>query len=98
MGNFWKPGKELLSLTETSCCCFPIPWRSQRVQTFLSSVKDDRLAKSLFQLAICCGSLEAPNDLPAGETSRKNDMKKKKKKEEDEEDDSISIMAPSESE
>ncbi|XP_048088539.1 uncharacterized protein wu:fj29h11 isoform X4 [Alosa alosa] len=67
---------------------------TKRVQAFLSYVKDDRLAKNLFQLAICCGSLELPNDLPASERTPQNDNKKKKKKEED--DDSISVMAPSE--
>ncbi|XP_076154340.1 uncharacterized protein LOC143137890 isoform X4 [Alosa pseudoharengus] len=66
---------------------------TKRVQAFLSYVKDDRLAKNLFQLAICCGSLELPNDLPASGRTPQNDNKKKKKEEDD---DSISVMAPSE--
>ncbi|XP_062381766.1 uncharacterized protein wu:fj29h11 isoform X2 [Sardina pilchardus] len=70
---------------------------TKRVQAFLAYVKEDRLARNLFQLAICCGSLELPNDLPAGERTPQNDKrKKKKKKEEEEEDDSISVMAASE--
>ncbi|XP_072098501.1 uncharacterized protein [Mobula birostris] len=37
------------------------------IQDFLVKVGDNRLARSLFQLAICCGSLEAPRDLVAKE-------------------------------
>uniref|UniRef100_UPI00398E4A41 uncharacterized protein isoform X2 n=1 Tax=Pristiophorus japonicus TaxID=55135 RepID=UPI00398E4A41 len=37
------------------------------VQDFLIKVGDDRLARTLFQLAICCGSLEIPQDLVAKE-------------------------------
>ncbi|XP_043925651.1 protein NO VEIN-like [Protopterus annectens] len=37
------------------------------VQDFLGKVQTDRLARSLFQLAICCGSLDVPNDLVAKE-------------------------------
>ncbi|XP_072882566.1 uncharacterized protein [Hemitrygon akajei] len=41
------------------------------IQDFLVKVGDNRLARSLFQLAICCGSLEAPRDLVAKEKSNK---------------------------
>ncbi|XP_041072786.1 protein NO VEIN [Carcharodon carcharias] len=41
------------------------------VQDFLIKVEDDRLARTLFQLAICCGSLEAPQDLVAKEKPNK---------------------------
>ncbi|XP_048467027.1 protein NO VEIN-like [Rhincodon typus] len=37
------------------------------VQEFLIKIGEDRLARSLFQLAICCGSLEVPQDLVAKE-------------------------------
>ncbi|XP_075925906.1 uncharacterized protein LOC142929152 [Petromyzon marinus] len=33
------------------------------VQDFLGQVKGDTLARKLFQLALCCGSLETPRDL-----------------------------------
>ncbi|KAM3842547.1 uncharacterized protein ACN63O_022346, partial [Diretmus argenteus] len=43
----------------------------KRVQDFLLQVSGDRLAKTLFQLAICGGSLAAPQDLvPKGKTSK----------------------------
>ncbi|XP_057214332.1 uncharacterized protein LOC130569018 [Triplophysa rosa] len=40
---------------------------TKNVQTFLTCVQKDRLARALFQLAICRGSLEAPQDLVAKE-------------------------------
>ncbi|CAN0020625.1 unnamed protein product [Lampetra planeri] len=33
------------------------------VQDFLGQVKEDTLTRKLFQLALCCGSLETPRDL-----------------------------------
>ncbi|XP_048869160.1 uncharacterized protein wu:fj29h11 isoform X2 [Brienomyrus brachyistius] len=42
------------------------------VQDFLLRVSGDRLATALFQLAICCGSLEVPHDLVAKEKSCKS--------------------------
>ncbi|XP_051888907.1 uncharacterized protein wu:fj29h11 isoform X2 [Pristis pectinata] len=41
------------------------------IQEFLVKVGDNRLARSLFQLAICCGSLEVPQDLVAKEKTSK---------------------------
>lgn len=45
---------------------------SQYVQDFLLRMSNDRLATALFQLAICCGSLEVPQDLVAKEKSCKS--------------------------
>ncbi|XP_069785977.1 uncharacterized protein [Narcine bancroftii] len=42
------------------------------IQEFLMKVGDNRLARSLFQLAICCGSLEVPQDLVAKEKPSKS--------------------------
>uniref|UniRef100_A0A3B3RWP0 Wu:fj29h11 n=1 Tax=Paramormyrops kingsleyae TaxID=1676925 RepID=A0A3B3RWP0_9TELE len=42
------------------------------VQDFLLRVSSDRLTTALFQLAICCGSLEVPQDLVAKEKSCKS--------------------------
>ncbi|XP_057182526.1 uncharacterized protein LOC130549349 isoform X2 [Triplophysa rosa] len=44
---------------------------TKSVQTFLTCIQRDRLARTLFQLAICSGSLEAPQDLVAKEKPRK---------------------------
>ncbi|XP_051958401.1 uncharacterized protein wu:fj29h11 isoform X1 [Xyrauchen texanus] len=44
---------------------------TKTVQTFLTCIQRDRLARALFQLAICCGSLEAPQDLVAKEKPQK---------------------------
>ncbi|XP_051530357.1 uncharacterized protein LOC127427065 isoform X2 [Myxocyprinus asiaticus] len=44
---------------------------TKTVQTFLYCIEKDRLARALFQLAICCGSLEAPQDLVAKEKPQK---------------------------
>ncbi|XP_067859939.1 uncharacterized protein wu:fj29h11 isoform X2 [Heptranchias perlo] len=41
------------------------------IQEFLMKVGDNRLARTLFQLAICCGSLEVPQDLVAKEKPSK---------------------------
>ncbi len=43
----------------------------QTIQTFLLCINRDRLARALFQLAICCGSLDAPQDLVAKEKPQK---------------------------
>ncbi|XP_032900561.1 protein NO VEIN-like isoform X2 [Amblyraja radiata] len=40
---------------------------TKSIQEFLVKVGDNRLARSLFQLAICCGSLDIPQDLVAKE-------------------------------
>ncbi|XP_055510244.1 uncharacterized protein wu:fj29h11 isoform X2 [Leucoraja erinacea] len=40
---------------------------TKSIQEFLLKVGDNRLARSLFQLAICCGSLDIPQDLVAKE-------------------------------
>ncbi|XP_067914661.1 uncharacterized protein wu:fj29h11 isoform X3 [Heterodontus francisci] len=42
------------------------------IQDFLIKVGDNRLARTLFQLAICCGSLEIPQDLVAKEKTNKS--------------------------
>ncbi|MGH0153085.1 UNVERIFIED_CONTAM: hypothetical protein FKN15_023719 [Acipenser sinensis] len=44
---------------------------TKHVQDFLLRVMGDRLAMALFQLAICCGSLEVPQDLVAKEKINK---------------------------
>ncbi|RXM31499.1 hypothetical protein EOD39_1724 [Acipenser ruthenus] len=44
---------------------------TKHVQDFLLRVMGDRLAMALFQLAICCGSLEVPQDLVAKEKNYK---------------------------
>ncbi|XP_041077227.1 protein NO VEIN-like isoform X2 [Polyodon spathula] len=44
---------------------------TKHVQDFLLRVVGDRLAMALFQLAICCGSLEVPQDLVAKEKNHK---------------------------
>ncbi|XP_072339919.1 uncharacterized protein [Scyliorhinus torazame] len=38
---------------------------TKHFQEFLIKVEEDRLARTLFQLAICCGSLDIPQDLVA---------------------------------
>ncbi|XP_039509577.1 protein NO VEIN isoform X2 [Pimephales promelas] len=49
----------------------------KNIQAFLLCVNNDRLARALFQLAICCGSLDAPQDLVAKEKpQRKAEAKK----------------------
>ncbi|XP_067225099.1 uncharacterized protein wu:fj29h11 isoform X1 [Chanodichthys erythropterus] len=50
---------------------------TKTIQTFLSCVNRDRLARALFQLAICCGSLDAPQDLVAKEKPQKKAEAKK---------------------
>ncbi|XP_056626776.1 uncharacterized protein wu:fj29h11 isoform X3 [Triplophysa dalaica] len=50
---------------------------TKSVQTFLTCIQRDRLARALFQLAICCGSLEAPQDLVAKEKPQKKDKENK---------------------
>lgn len=56
---------------------FPI----QTVQNFLAQVSCDRLAKALFQLAICGGSLAVPQDLVLKEkTPKANEQTKKEDK------------------
>lgn len=54
----------------------------QRVQDFLMCVSGDRLARTLFQLAICGGSLAIPNDLTPKEKPQKQaqDQKASEKK------------------
>ncbi|XP_066560829.1 uncharacterized protein LOC136750017 isoform X2 [Amia ocellicauda] len=52
---------------------------TKHVQDFLVRVSGDRLATALFQLAICCGSLEVPHDLVAKEKTRKPAEDKDKK-------------------
>ncbi|XP_056326181.1 uncharacterized protein wu:fj29h11 isoform X1 [Danio aesculapii] len=49
---------------------------TKTIQTFLSCINRDRLARALFQLAICCGSLDAPQDLVAKEKPQKKAEKK----------------------
>lgn len=50
----------------------------QHVQSFLLQVSGDRLATALFQLAICGGSLAAPQDLVLKEkTAKTSDQAKK---------------------
>ncbi|XP_043571064.1 protein NO VEIN isoform X1 [Chiloscyllium plagiosum] len=44
---------------------------TKHVQDFLIKIGEDRLARALFQLAICCGSLEVPQDLVAKEKTNK---------------------------
>lgn len=58
-------------------CVFSFCVCSQTIQTFLSCVNRDRLARALFQLAICCGSLDAPQDLVAKEKPQKKAEAKK---------------------
>uniref|UniRef100_A0A672LXB6 Uncharacterized LOC107595630 n=1 Tax=Sinocyclocheilus grahami TaxID=75366 RepID=A0A672LXB6_SINGR len=50
---------------------------TKTIQTFLLCVNRDRLARALFQLAICCGSLDAPQDLVAKEKPQKKAEAKK---------------------
>ncbi|XP_077085850.1 uncharacterized protein LOC143737933 [Siphateles boraxobius] len=50
---------------------------TKNIQAFLSSIIRDRLARALFQLAICCGSLDAPQDLVAKEKPPKKAEAKK---------------------
>ncbi|XP_067286203.1 uncharacterized protein wu:fj29h11 isoform X3 [Pseudorasbora parva] len=50
---------------------------TKSIQNFLSSIIRDRLARALFQLAICCGSLDAPQDLVAKEKPQKKAETKK---------------------
>ncbi|XP_077101777.1 uncharacterized protein LOC143753264 isoform X1 [Siphateles boraxobius] len=50
---------------------------TKNIQAFLLCIIRDRLARALFQLAICCGSLDAPEDLVAKEkTPKKAEAKK----------------------
>lgn len=49
----------------------------QRVQDFLMNVSGDRLARTLFQLAICGGSLAIPNDLTLKEKPQKQVQEQK---------------------
>ncbi|KAL1263883.1 hypothetical protein QQF64_004238, partial [Cirrhinus molitorella] len=49
----------------------------KNIQMFLSCINRDRLARALFQLAICCGSLDAPQDLVAKEKPQKKAEAKK---------------------
>ncbi|XP_060717612.1 uncharacterized protein wu:fj29h11 [Tachysurus vachellii] len=50
---------------------------TKRVQDFLMYVSGDRLARTLFQLAICGGSLVVPNDLSPKEKPQKQSQEKK---------------------
>uniref|UniRef100_A0A8C2JT10 Wu:fj29h11 n=1 Tax=Cyprinus carpio TaxID=7962 RepID=A0A8C2JT10_CYPCA len=50
---------------------------TKTIQTFLLCINRDRLARALFQLAICCGSLDAPQDLVAKEKPQKKAEAKK---------------------
>uniref|UniRef100_A0A3B1JM69 Wu:fj29h11 n=1 Tax=Astyanax mexicanus TaxID=7994 RepID=A0A3B1JM69_ASTMX len=50
---------------------------TKRVQEFLMCVSGDRLARSLFQLAICGGSLAVPTDLVPKEKPQKHAQEKK---------------------
>lgn len=55
------------------CCLFPI----QHVDNFLLQVSHSPLAASLFQLAICGGSLAAPPDLaPKDKASKTSEQAK----------------------
>uniref|UniRef100_A0A3P9JKB7 Wu:fj29h11 n=1 Tax=Oryzias latipes TaxID=8090 RepID=A0A3P9JKB7_ORYLA len=50
------------------------PKMAKHVESFLIKMSDDRLAKALFQLAICGGSLAAPQDLvPKEKTPKKTE-------------------------
>ncbi|KAG7491801.1 hypothetical protein MATL_G00007700 [Megalops atlanticus] len=51
---------------------------AKHVQSFLTHVSGDRLASALFQLAICGGSLEVPQNLVAKEKSSKPTEEKNK--------------------
>ncbi|XP_058848447.1 uncharacterized protein LOC117424580 isoform X2 [Acipenser ruthenus] len=62
---------------------------TKHVQDFLLRVMGDRLAMALFQLAICCGSLEVPQDLVAKEKNHKPAEPKEQKS---------SVQPPSEAE
>lgn len=42
---------------------FFVQFQIQQIQSFLLQVSDNRLARALFQLAICGGSLAVPQDL-----------------------------------
>ncbi|XP_058262273.1 uncharacterized protein wu:fj29h11 isoform X2 [Hemibagrus wyckioides] len=50
---------------------------TKRVQDFLMYVSGDRLARTLFQLAICGGSLAIPNDLAPKEKPQKQSQEQK---------------------
>ncbi|GAA6104789.1 protein NO VEIN [Tachysurus ichikawai] len=50
---------------------------TKRVQDFLTYVSADRLARTLFQLAICGGSLVVPNDLSPKEKPQKQGQEQK---------------------
>lgn len=52
--------------------CNNLCLHSQRVKDFLVYVSGDRLARTLFQLAICGGSLAIPNDLAQKEKPQKH--------------------------
>lgn len=53
----------------------------QHVQAFLQQVSGDRLSTALFQLAICGGSLAAPQDLVLKDkASKANEQTKKEEK------------------
>uniref|UniRef100_A0A8C9SPC0 Wu:fj29h11 n=1 Tax=Scleropages formosus TaxID=113540 RepID=A0A8C9SPC0_SCLFO len=62
---------------------------TKHVKDFLLRVSGDRLATALFQLAICCGSLEVPQDLVAKEKPCKPSKQAKNEEEH-------SILPPSE--
>lgn len=48
---------------------FPFP--IQHIEQFLMQVSQDRLARALFQLAVCGGSLAVPSDLVPKEKTPK---------------------------
>ncbi|KAM6897522.1 uncharacterized protein FYW49_018807 [Xenentodon cancila] len=48
------------------------PRMAKHVQSFLAQVSNDRLAKALFQLAICGGSLAVPQDIVPKDKASKN--------------------------
>uniref|UniRef100_A0A4W4ERA0 HTH OST-type domain-containing protein n=1 Tax=Electrophorus electricus TaxID=8005 RepID=A0A4W4ERA0_ELEEL len=54
---------------------------TKRVQDFLMHISGDRLARTLFQLAICGGSLVIPHDLAPKEKSRKQAADRKSSEE-----------------
>lgn len=61
-----------MSLTHTF-----VSFSIQNVQTFLLQVSDNRLARALFQLAICGGSLAVPPDLvPKDKASKTSEQTK----------------------
>lgn len=70
-----------MSMITTSLTHQFISFPIQHVQNFLVQVSGDRLARALFQLAICGGSLAVPQDLvQKDKTSKTTEQSKKEDK------------------